>query len=104
MKHTKKRTWPLSLLGGVNNAKLTNNQTHIRYRNLGISRAPLKSQAHQGNRLLTSAATNQKGSPMGSPWYTLRSDFQRVRGDRASVKVVVLSLQLVPRQPDIRKW
>jgi len=30
-------------------------------RNLEISRAPLKSQTHQGTSLFTSAATNQRG-------------------------------------------
>ena len=33
----------------------------IRDRNLKISKAPLKSQAHQGTSLFTSAATNQRG-------------------------------------------
>jgi len=37
-------------------------------RNLGISRAPLKSQAHQGTSLFTSATTNQRGCSKGSPW------------------------------------
>ena|SRR6218665_198269 len=32
-------------------------------RNLGIYRAPFKSQAHQGASLFTSAATNQRGCP-----------------------------------------
>jgi len=36
-------------------------------RNLGISRAPLKSQVRRGIRLFTSAATNQRGCPKGSP-------------------------------------
>ena len=35
--------------------------TRNRNRNLKISKAPLKSQAHQGTSLLTSAATNQRG-------------------------------------------
>src|SRR6218665_663195 len=38
-------------------------------RNLGISRAPLKNQAHQGTSLFMSAVTKQKGCPKGSPWY-----------------------------------
>jgi len=37
-------------------------------RNLGISRAPLHSQAHQGTGLFTSAAMNQRGCPKGSSW------------------------------------
>ena len=32
------------------------------------SRASLKSQAHQGTSLFTSAATNQKGIPKGISW------------------------------------
>jgi len=40
----------------------------IRNRNLGISRAPLKSQEYQGTSLFTSTATNQRGCPKGSPW------------------------------------
>jgi len=39
-----------------------------RNRNLKTSRAPLKNQAHQGTSLFTSAATNQRGFPKGSPW------------------------------------
>ena len=37
-----------------------------RNRNLGISRTPLKSQAHQDTSLFTNAATNQRGCPKGS--------------------------------------
>jgi len=37
-------------------------------RNLRISKAPLKSKAHQGISLITSAATNQRGCPKISPW------------------------------------
>jgi len=44
---------------------LRSNRTH----NPGISRAPLKSQVHQGTSLFTSAATNQRGCPKSSPWY-----------------------------------
>jgi len=39
---------------------------NIHNRNLRISRAPLKSQAHQGTSLLMSAAMNQRGCPKGS--------------------------------------
>src|SRR6218665_521066 len=59
-----------------------------RSRNLRTSRAPLKSQANQGTSLFTSAATNQSVFQRvvnGG----LRSDFQRVRGDRVGVKVGV---------------
>ena len=42
--------------------------SHNRHRNLGISRAPLKSQAHQGTSLITSTVTNQMGCPTGSSW------------------------------------
>ena len=35
------------------------------YRNLKTSKALLKSQAHQGTGLFTSAATNQRGFPKG---------------------------------------
>jgi len=33
-----------------------------------MPRAPLNSQTHQGTSLFTSAATNQRGRPKGSPW------------------------------------
>ena len=39
-----------------------------RNRNLRLSTAPLKRQMHKGTSLFTSAATNQRGSPEGSPW------------------------------------
>jgi len=39
-----------------------------RNRNLGISRAPLKSQEHQGTSLFTCTVTNQKRCPKSSPW------------------------------------
>jgi len=54
-------------------------------RNLGISRAPLKNQAHQGSSIFTSATTNQR-VVRGK----LRSNFQRVRGDKVAVKVGVV--------------
>src|SRR6218665_231715 len=38
---------------------------YTRNRNLKISKAPLKSQAHQGTSLITSAATNQRGVSKG---------------------------------------
>ena len=38
-----------------------------RYPNIIISTAPLKSQEHKGTCLFTSAATNQRVSPEGSP-------------------------------------
>jgi len=46
-----------------------------RYRNLNISRAPLKSQA-QGTNLFKRAVTNQRGCPCHLHG-KLRSDFQR---------------------------
>jgi len=46
---------------------------HIRNRNLGTSRAPLKNQAHQGTSLFTS--NESKECPKGSLW----SDIQRVQ-------------------------
>jgi len=52
---------------------------------LQISRAPFKSQA-QGTSLFTSAATNQRGCRKGIVQGKLRSNFQRVRGDRIAVK------------------
>ena len=57
---------------------------HIIYRNrrricnLKISKALLKSQAHQGTSLFTSAATNQRGLPKGGQ-VKLRSDFQNIK-------------------------
>ena len=47
------------------------NRNCNRNRNLRISRAPLKSEAHQGISLFTSAATNTKGFPKGKA-FTLR--------------------------------
>ena len=60
--------------------------------NLGVSRAPLKRQEYQGNNLFTSAATNQRCCPKGSPCFhgKLMSDFQKVTGDRVAVKVGVV--------------
>src|SRR6218665_2868607 len=50
-----------------------------RNRNLKISKALLKSQAHQGTSLFTSAAANQRrGFPKGDQ-EKLRSDFQNTR-------------------------
>src|SRR6218665_682557 len=45
-----------------------------RNRNLRTSKALLKSQAHQGTSLFTSAATNQRGFPKGGQ-EKLRSEF-----------------------------
>ena len=60
-----------------------------RNRNLGISRAPLKSEAQQGTSLLAGAAM--------SKWFVqrvvhdkLRSDSQRVRGDIVAIKAGVV--------------
>jgi len=44
------------------------NTVRYRNRNLKISRAPLKSQAHQGTSLFTRAVTNQRDCSMGRPW------------------------------------
>jgi len=61
-----------------------------RNRNLKISKAPLKSQAHQGTCLFTSAATNQRaffqrGSSSGP--------ISRIPGgDRVAVKVGVVQV------------
>jgi len=45
----------------------------LRNRNLRTTRAPLKSQAHQGTSLFTSAAMNQMSFPKGSPrWAQVR--------------------------------
>jgi len=59
---------------------------HSRNRNLGIYRVPLLSQAHQGTSLFTSVGMNQRGCLKGSLKGNLRSDFQRVRGDRTTVR------------------
>ena len=48
--------------------KTSRNSLCFNSRNLGMSRAPLKSWAHQVTRLFTSAAMNQRGCPKGSPW------------------------------------
>jgi len=46
--------------------KCNNNRNPNRNHNLRISKAPLKSQAHQGTSLFTSGVTNQRGCPKGS--------------------------------------
>src|SRR6218665_3883671 len=68
-----------------------------RNRNLKISKALLKSQAHQGTSLFTSAATNQRGFPNGGQ-EKLRSDFQNTRRDREAVKVGVVQMEKVSDQ------
>jgi len=63
-----------------------------RNRNLKISKALLKSQAHQGTSLFTSAATNQGEFPKGGQ-EKLRSDFQStIGGDRVAVRVGVVEM------------
>ena len=54
-----------------------------RNRNLKTSKAPLKSEAHQGTSLFTSAATNQRGVPKGGQ-EKLRSEFQSTRRGQSS--------------------
>src|SRR6218665_160692 len=61
--------------------------------NLKTSKALLKSQAHQGTSLFTSAATNQRGFSKGG---VKRSSGQISRipgGDRVAVKVGVLHVE-----------
>jgi len=48
-------------------------------RNLKTSKALLKSQAHQGTNLFTSAATNQRGVFQRGGQEKLRSNFQNTR-------------------------
>src|SRR6218665_3557609 len=69
------------------------------YHNLGISRAPLKSQAHQGTSSFRSATTNQR-----VVHGKLRSDFQWVRGGRVAVKVGVVEIQKVEDQMSQSKF
>ena len=60
-------------------------------RNLKISKALLKSQAHQGTSLFTSAATNQRGFSKGGQ-KELRSDFQNTRSkydDRLFLAIMI---------------
>src|SRR6218665_6929 len=57
------------------NCLLISNSNRNRNRNLKTSKALLKSQAHQGTSLFTSAATNQRGFPKGGQ-EKLRSEFQ----------------------------
>src|SRR6218665_3879568 len=62
-----------------------------RNRNLRTSKALLKSQAHQGTSLFTSAATNQRGFPKG----VKRSSGPNSRvpgGDRVAVRVGVVEM------------
>ena len=68
-----------------------------RNRNLRTSRAPLKSQAHQGTSLFTSAATNQGVfQRVVVHGIKLRSDFQRVReGDNRLQMSEYLQLRLL---------
>src|SRR6218665_198545 len=78
----------LALANGVHAFKLvlkpkadilnTNCSNRNRNRNLKISKALLKSQAHQGTSLFTSAATNQRGFPKGGQ-EKFRSEFQGTR-------------------------
>ena len=62
-----------------------------RNRNLKTSKALLRSQAHQGTSLFTSAATNQRGFPKGFK----RSSGPNSRvpgGDRVAVRVGVVEM------------
>jgi len=54
-----------------------------RNRNPKMSKALLKSQAHQSSSLFTSAATNQRGCSKGGQ-EKLRSDFQNTRRGQSS--------------------
>src|SRR6218665_887203 len=57
----------VAILNGANSCPGSsfNHQKHYRNRNLKTSKALLKSQAHQGTSLFTSAATNQRGVSRG---------------------------------------
>src|SRR6218665_1209640 len=59
------------------------NRNRNRNRNLRTSKALLKSQAHQGTSLFTSAATNQRGVSKGGQ-EKLRSEFQSTRRGQSS--------------------
>jgi len=58
---------------------------HVCNRNLKISKALLKSQAHQGTSLFTSAATNQREGFLKGDHEKLRSDFQNTRRGRTGL-------------------
>ena len=74
--------------------RLTNrNCNHSR--NLKTSKALLKSQAHQGTSLFTSAATNQREVFQRGGQEKLRSDFQNTRRDRVAAKVGVVQVEKV---------
>ena len=73
---------------------LTKLYTHNR--NLKTSKALLKSQAHQGTSLFTSATTNQRGG--FSKWVVKRSSgpiFRIPGGDRVAVKVGIVQVEKV---------
>src|SRR6218665_398955 len=61
----------------------TGTRNRKRNRNLKISKVLLKSKAHQGTSLFTSAATNQKGFPKGGQ-EKLRFDFQNTKRGQSS--------------------
>jgi len=65
-----------------------------RNRNLKTSKALLWSQAHQGTRLFTSAATNQRGVFQEGNQEKLRSDFQNTRREQSTVAVKVGVIQM----------
>ena len=65
-----------------------------RNRNLNISKALLKSQAHQGTSLFTSAATNQRG--FSKRVKRSSGPISRIPGgDRVAVKVGVVQVEKV---------
>jgi len=65
--------------------------------NIKISKALLKSQAHQGTSLFTSAATNQRGFPKGAKRNA--GLISRIPGgDRVAVKVGVVQMEKVNDQ------
>jgi len=74
-------------LFSLSDNKLTNRNRN-RNRKLKTSKALLKSQAHQGTSLFTSAATNQRGVSKGGQ-EKLRSEFQSTRRGQSSLTLNV---------------
>ena|SRR6218665_84159 len=75
---------------------LTGNRP-IHNRNPRTSKALLKSQAHQGTSLFTSAVTNQRGLPKGSK--RTSGPISRITaGDRIAVKMGVVQVEKVNDQ------
>ena len=63
-----------------------------RNRNLKTSKALLKSQAHQGTSLFTSAATNQRGVSKGGVKRSSGPNSRVPGGDRVAVRVGVVEM------------